>query len=251
MEKQGKPDKNKDIIDRILDIFEVNHSCYGSRRIVEELRGEDKIVNRKKVLRIMKQNALVPIQRKKRRVPGSIALAEADPNLLDRNFESIRPNEKWVTDITYIRMKKGWAYLSVILDCYGRKVVSWEMADRMKAELVVLTIDKALYTNKLTEPVIIHSDRGTQYGSTIVKEALKNKFIKKSMSGKASCYDNAVVESFFKTLKTDTKYKVYENIDEAKNNIFKYIEMYYNTKRRHSFNGYRTPDEVHKQYYNN
>lgn len=98
----------------------------------------------------MKQNVLVPIQRKKRRVSGSIALTEADPNLLDRNFESIRPNEKWVTDITYIRMKKGWAYLSVILDCNGRKVVSWEIADRMKAELVVLTINKALYTNKLT-----------------------------------------------------------------------------------------------------
>lgn len=193
----------------------------------------------------MKENALVPIQRKKRRAFGSIPLAEADPNLLDRDFSSIRPNEKWVTDITYLRTKKGWTYLSVIIDCFGRKVVSWEIADNMRAELVVTTINKALYTNKITETVIIHSDRGSQYGSSIVKEVMNNKHIMKSMSGKASCYDNAVVESFFKTLKGETKYLIYEDIEEANKNIFKYIEMYYNTKRRHSYNKYRTPDEVH------
>lgn len=198
----------------------------------------------------MKEKGLVPTQRKKRSVNKSVALAEADPNLLEQNFTSTRPNEKWVTDITYIRTREGWVYLSVIIDCFGRKVIAWELSDRMKAELVETTIKSALYKSKLDGTVIIHSDRGSQYGSSIVRETLKNANIEKSMSGKASCYDNAVVESFFKTLKTETNYKVYENIEEARKSIFIYIEMYYNTKRLHSYNGYCTPDEVHKQFYN-
>lgn len=166
------------------------------------------------------------------------------PNLLNQNFNACELNQVWVSDITYIYTREGWLYLSGILDLCSKKIVGWSMGERLTQELVIKALRQAILRRNPKDGIILHSDRGSQYAShDYVRLLTENNFVQ-SMSGKGNCYDNAVMESFFKTLKAELVYwEKYETIDDAKKSIFEYIEVYYNRKRMHSSIGYMNPEE--------
>lgn len=163
-------------------------------------------------------------------------------NLFAQNFNQEAPNRVWASDITYIPTGEGWLYLSAVIDLYSRNVVGWTMKERMTSRLATDAFNMALLNRN--PPVIHHSDRGSQYASEEFQNLLKEYEVQCSMSGKGNCYDNAVVESFFGTLKKELVYfENYKTRDEAKRSIFEYVEIFYNRKRRHSSLGYKTPVE--------
>jgi len=154
---------------------------------------------------------------------------KAHPNHLKQCFSAHKPNQSWVTDITYIRTYEGWLYLAVVLDLFSRRVIGWAMSHRMGTELVINALKMAYYKTKPTQEVILHSDQGAQFSSYDWQIALKTYHIKPSMSRRGNCYDNAVVESFFKTLKKEAvKKQIFITREEAKSTLFAYIEMFYN-----------------------
>ena len=166
-------------------------------------------------------------------------------NLLNRRFNVKRANAVWVSDITYIATKAGWVYLAVIIDLYSRQVIGWQVAEHMRAELVCQAVEIAKY-NRSCMPELFHSDRGSQYVSEELEDVLTG--VKISMSRKGNCWDNAVAESFFGTLKTEhTNHEVYKNLNEARMSLFKYIEGFYNRKRRHSTLGNVSPIQYEEQ----
>jgi transposase InsO family protein len=165
-------------------------------------------------------------------------------NKLNQNFIASKVDEKWVSDITYIWTKEGWLYLAVVLDLFSRKVVGWAMDNNMERGLVITALAMALQTRKPPKGLLHHSDRGSQYASNDYQQLLKNNKICCSMSRKGNCYDNAVMESFFATLKQELVYhRLYQNRKEARQDIFEYIEVWYNRKRMHSTLGYMSPHE--------
>lgn len=165
-------------------------------------------------------------------------------NKLNQEFSASRPNEKWATDITYIWTKEGWLYLAVVLDLFSRKVVGWSMDEAMEKDLVMNALTMALGARQPEKGLLHHSDRGSQYASTNYQKLLRDQKITCSMSRKGNCYDNAVVESFFSTLKQELVFhQQYLSRQHAKQDIFEYIEVWYNRKRRHSSLGYISPEE--------
>lgn len=233
------------LLDRIKHIYKDNKGRYGSPRIKKQLDKENLICSKNRISRLMNQNGIKARAKRKFKVTTDAqhrhAVAE---NVLRQDFSANGINQKWVSDITYIYTQEGWLYLSVILDLYSRKVVGWAMGDRINKDLVIKALLQAMCNRRITDGVILHSDRGVQYACHDYVHLIKeNKFIQ-SMSGKGNCYDNAVMESFFKTLKIEEVYwQRYLTRDEARKSIFEYIECYYNTKRMHSFLGYMSPQE--------
>jgi transposase InsO family protein len=166
------------------------------------------------------------------------------PNLLNRNFERELPNEAWCADITYIRTGEGWLYLAAVIDLCSRKIVGWSMADHLRAELCQDALGMALTQRRPDAGLLHHSDRGVQYACGDYRQMLEDKGLECSMSGRGDCWDNAVMESFFKTLKTELVYhRKFATRAEAMGAIFEYIEVFYNRKRRHSSLGYVSPEE--------
>lgn len=171
-------------------------------------------------------------------------------NILNQNFTSVRPMEVVTSDITYIPTKQGWLYLSVVLDVFNREILSWKTDNTLKKELVYEAVEKALKYRDKKEFMIFHSDRGLQYASNDVRKLLKDNQVVQSMSRKGNCYDNAITETFFKTLKTELIYhKTYESREEAELDIFNYIELFYNRKRLHSSLGFKSPVDFKNDYY--
>lgn len=171
----------------------------------------------------------------------SLPVAE---NKLNQEFSASRPNEKWVTDITYIWTKEGWLYLAVVLDLFSRKVVGWSMDETMEKDLVINALNMALRSRQPEKGLLHHSDRGSQYASSDYQKLLMDQQITCSMSRKGNCYDNAVVESFFSTLKQELVFhQQYQSRQHAKQDIFEYIEVWYNRRRRHSSLGYVSPED--------
>ncbi len=165
-------------------------------------------------------------------------------NKLNQDFTASKPNQKWVTDITYIPTKEGWLYLAVVLDLYSRKVVGWAMDEHMERSLVMSALRMALLARKPHKELLHHSDRGSQYASNDYQKLLDDNKITCSMSRKGNCYDNAVMESFFATLKQERVYhQHYQSRQQAKQDLFEYIEVWYNRKRTHSTLGYMSPEE--------
>ena len=163
-------------------------------------------------------------------------------NLLNRKFNVELPNKYWVGDISYIHTKQGWLYLATVIDLYSRAIVGWSLGDRITSSLVEDALSKAVWSRKPKKGLIFHSDRGSQYASISFQNLLKNYGIISSMSRKGNCWDNAVAESFFKIIKSELIYhKVYYTKEEARQDIFEYIETFYNTSRLHSKNGYMSP----------
>lgn len=202
--------------------------------------------NHKVVSALMKKHSIKPERRRKfRSTTDSKHDLKVDKNLLNRQFEVDTPNSAWVSDITYIETKEGWLYLAVFIDLYSRQIVGWSAKADMTVELVLAAYEEAR-TSTGAVPNLVHSDRGSQYASNAFRTALSNSNSMQSMSGKGNCWDNAVAESFFSTLKSEMIYRVatFETRDQAQFALFDYIEMFYNTKRLHSALGYLTPAEV-------
>ncbi len=196
----------------------------------------------------MKENGIAAKRRKKIKATTNsnhnLPVAE---NLLKRDFKASEPNQAWVGDITYVATDEGWLYLATCIDLYSRKVVGWSMSDRMTADIVVDAFRMALFRGKRGAPQVMHSDRGSQYASDAFRKELQIHGCKQSMSRKGDCWDNAVAESFFGTLKTElVHHEKYKTREAARLSIFDYIEMFYNRRRLHSYLNYLSPEEFEK-----
>ena len=251
--KNGPSDRwkeNESLLVEIMDIFEDSHETYGSPRITEELRARNKLVSRKRVAKIMQAAGIQARKRKKFVVTtDSKHNYPIVPNVIDRKFRATRPGEIWVSDLTYVRTKRGWLYLTVIIDLYDRKVIGWSMSTGLTAEETIIPAwFMAILHRPITRKLIFHSDRGVQYACEDFTRILKlNKLITRSMSRKGNCWDNAVAESFFKTIKIEWIYSMnYKNQEQATLSIFEWIESWYNRQRRHSALGYKTIEEFDK-----
>lgn len=224
---------------------------YGYRKIHCDLRdvGEPCGINR--VHRLMQHEGLKSQRgyRKPRYSKGYEPIVH--DNKLDRQFSPSQPNQAWVTDITYIRTHEGWLYLAVVIDLFSRLVVGWSMKSRITKELALDALLMALWRRSPKGKVLVHSDQGSQYTSHEWQAFLVQHGLQSSMSRRGNCHDNAVAESFFQLLKRErVKRKIYSTREEARSDIFEYIEMFYNVKRRHGFNGQRSPvdyEKFHKQ----
>ena len=222
-----------------------NAGTYGSPRVWRELRDEGERVSRKRVARLMKEEGLkgIPKRRFRRTTDSSHGLPVA-PNLLNRKFCADAPNRVWASDISYVRTWEGWLYLAVIIDLFSRRVVGWSIADNMRTELVLEALSRAVSLRRPPPGLMNHSDQGSQYASTDYRNALKKHRMVMSMSRKGDCWDNAAVESFFSTLKRELLYPgVWPTKSGARKCIASYIDDYYNTRRRHSSLDYVSPVE--------
>jgi transposase InsO family protein len=248
-----KPSKraveNQKLMEQIRQIHKKSKYTYGSPRVTEELKINYVHVSRRRVARLMQKAGIRSITKKK-----FVATTDSKhnypvaPNLLNREFRVEVPGKVWVSDITYIRTIEGWLYLTVIIDLFDRKVIGWSMSSTLKtSETIAPAWMMALMNRPLTDKLIFHSDRGIQYACSELKELIRNPQVIQSMSRKGNCWDNAVAESFFKTIKTEWIYRfVYTTKKQAVISVFEYIETWYNTQRRHSALNYLTPDEYGK-----
>jgi len=231
------------ITEEIRQEFRAHQGRYGSPRLHAELRDRGRSVARKRIARLMREAGLYAKRRRRqalttRRDPSH----PVAPNLLNREFTASAPNKKWVTDITSIPTMQGWLYLAVILDLYSRMVVGWSMSGNCDEELVEHALDQALARRRPKAGLLHHSDRGSQYTSKAYQACLEQAGIQSSMSRKGNCWDNAAMESFFGTVKDEcVGSTIYASHDEARSDLFTYMEVYYNRVRRHSTLGYVSP----------
>ncbi len=238
---------------RILEIIKFHHNkskaTYGLPRIYAAMRKEGFGINKKRIARLMKVNNIKAKTKRRFRVT-TVQNSKAQPseNLLNQNFTAASENKIWTGDITYVWTKEGWIYLAVVMDIYSRKIVGWLIDSSLSTELVIRALMMAVLHRNPERGIIFHSDRGSQYTSGSFRELLKNYGIVQSMSSTGNCYDNAVTESFFHTLKTELTYwEKYQTRDEAKGSIFEYIEINYNRRRLHSSLGYLSPVEFEEK----
>lgn len=234
--------------ERMKALFELSRCTYGFRRMQMTLKQEGIDCNHKNVIRLMKELNLAPkVKRKFRATTNSKHSLPVEPNRLERKFFAVRPNIAWVGDITYIWTDEGWLYLATVIDICSRKVKGWAMSERMLADLAVSALEMALTDIDVTAGILFHSDRGVQYASHAFKKVIKNNDMVHSMSRKADCWDNAVAESFFGTLKQELVYHTkFKTREEAKLALFDYIEVFYNRLRLHSTLNYQTPESVER-----
>ncbi len=228
---------------KIKAAFKKGRKNYGTRRIKRELKKQEIAVSRRRIGRLMREEDLrVKTKRKFKATTDSKHDKPIAPNLLDREFTVNTPDTVYVGDITYIPTREGWLYLAVVIDLFSRAVVGWSMDSHMKADLVNDAMLMATWKRKPANGLIFHSDRGSQYASDSYRKILKTHGVKASMSKKGDCWDNAVAESFFHTLKTELVHHCdFKTREEARSAIFEYIEVFYNRQRLHSANGYEAP----------
>ncbi len=238
------------LVVHIKAIHRRSRATYGAPRVHAELVAEGHYVGRRRVARLMREHGLVGIPKKRfRATTDSDHDAPIAPNLLERDFTASAPNRVWVGDITYLRTRRGWAYLAVLIDLYSRKVVGWSVADHMRTELVEDALHMAIATRAPASGVVHHTDRGVQYTSAPYQERLAQLGAKVSMSRKGDCWDNAVAESFFGTLEQELvgQSDRWEDVDAARAAVGDYIHHFYNAVRRHRTLGQRSPVEFEAQ----
>jgi putative transposase len=227
----------------VTAVHQKSRCTYGSPRVHAELRARGQRVGRKRVARLMSQHGLAA--RKKRRfvrTTDSRHHQPVAPNVLGRDFSPGQPNSTWATDITYVETGQGWLYLAVVMDLFSRKVVGWSMSEHIDRHLVLNALDMALEGRQPPRGLLHHSDRGSQYASADYQQALAARGIQCSMSRKGNCWDNAVVESFFSSLKLELVYTTrFATHAQARLALFEYLEVFYNRQRRHSSLGYLSP----------
>jgi putative transposase len=233
----------------IEDIHKASRGTYGSPRVLAQLKGLGFKLSKSRVERLMKKHGIRAKTRRKFRVTtDSKHSFPVAPNILERNFSPAEPNAAWGGDITYLRTKEGWLFLAVIIDLFSRQVVGWSMGERITRELTLNALRMALNRRNPGEGLIHHSDRGSQYACADYQKLLKARKIICSMSRKGNCWDNAVVESFFHSLKTECVYwEEFETREQARKRIFEWIEVFYNRQRIHSTLGYLTPIDFEKR----
>ena len=244
----GRPPSPRELADqalleRIRQLHVASRRTYGSPRIYRDLRADGVAVGRKRVERLMRQDGLSGTIKRRRgrttiRVPG-VRVAD---DLVRRDFRPSAPNTLWVADITYLRAWQGWLYLAVVVDCFSRRVVGWALEDHLRAELVVDALEQALHRRQPGRGLVHHSDQGSQYVSLAFGRRCRQAGIEQSMGGRRSAYDNAVCESFFKTLKSDLVDRhSWPTKPQLRTAVFDYIECFYNRQRRHSSLDYLSP----------
>ena len=251
---RARPSNTQRRVERIGEeakrAFEENHGSVGYRKVQKQLVAEGTDCCQETVRKTLtKQGLHAAVARKF--VPTTtdsdhdLPIAE---NLLDRDFTATRPNDKWVSDITYIRTDEGWLYVTVVIDLFSRKVVGWSMDDHMRASIVMKAFNMAVAHRRPTSDLLFHSDRGSQYAADVFRDRLAFLNVTQSMSRKGNCWDNAPAESFFGRLKTEwSSRNRYRTREEAKRSIYFYIEMFYNSKRRHATLGYLSPNNFEDQ----
>jgi transposase InsO family protein len=234
----------------IREVFTESGESYGSPRVRRELRARGTTVSKRRVERSMRAMGLTPPRPRKVRKTTVRNPADAVAlNLLDRDFTASRPNERWVTDITYVWTDEGWAYLAVILDLFSRAVVGWALDSTLETSLVDRALNAALTHRRPARGLLHHSDRGCQYTSHHYRSRLSDLGISVSMSRKGNCWDNAVAESFFASLKNELIHRrSWSSRLELRSALFEYLEVFYNRRRLHSFLDYKSPTQFEQDF---
>ena len=240
-----REEENRVLINQIKVVHQECRQVYGSPRMTVELKARGLVCSINRIAKLMKENQIAAkTKRKFKATTVSRHKFPITPNLLNQSFLIPNKNRVWASDITYVWTKEGWLYLAMVLDLHSRSIVGWAMGDRLQRDLVMDAFKQAVQRRRPEAGLIFHSDRGVQYACSDFRELLAGQSITQSMSGKGNCYDNAVSESFFKTLKTELIYfSRFQTRAEAKSEIFEYIEIFYNRQRRHSSLGYLSPAE--------
>jgi putative transposase len=235
---------NQQLLEKIEVVHTESHETYGSPRVYHELKAQGVACSENRVARLMRLHHIRAKQTKRYKVTTRRNKAHpVAPNLLKRNFVAHRPDQVWLADITYIPTLEGWLYLATILDLYTRRIVGWAMSDRMTSDLTISTLEMAISQRQPDPGLIHHSDQGSQYTDGTYQALLKDHGIRASMNGVGSWYDNAPMESFFGTLKSELVHHcAYHTRDEAKADLFFYIEAFYNRRRLHSALDYLSPE---------
>jgi putative transposase len=242
--------KDQTLLIDIKAVFDASDQTYGAGRIGQELREQGTRVGKNRVWRLMKQHGLrVKTTKRFKVTTNSDHKRPVAPNLVQRNFTAEAPDRLWTGDITYIWTAEGWLYLAVVLDVFSRRIVGWRMDKRMTDNLVITAFNNALVRRRPASGLIFHSDRGSQYCSKRFQTLVKGAGGIQSMSGTGCCYDNAITESFFGTLKRELVHHCFfKTRAEAQGRIFRYIEGFYNRRRRHSALGYQAPENYERLF---
>lgn len=235
--------ENDQLVMKIRQIHQGSRELYGSPRITQELRAQGYHYNEKRIARLMRLGRVAAKTKRRFKVTTTskhkLGVAR---NLVNRDFTAPGPNRLWASDITYIWTGEGWLYLLVIMDVYSRRIVGWSMSRRLTQELAIQALRQALWRRRPLPGCVFHSDQGSQYAGCEFRKLMGQYGFIQSMSGSGNCYDNAIMETFFHTLKTELVYfERYGTRDEAGRSIFEYIEVYYNRQRRHSSLNYKSP----------
>lgn len=239
---------NEQLLTDIRRIHEEARQAYGSLKTWKALNAQGIVCGKHRVAQLRRTNGIEARRRLRFKVTTNSKNTQwIAPNLLNRCFQAQRPNQIWVGDVTFIATRAGWLYLAVLLDLYSRKVIGWSMSERIDKRLVLDALDMALLRRKPDREVLHHTDRGAIYGSDEYRGKLSTHQLTPSMSRKADCYDNAVAESFFSTLKNElTCGSIFESRNRARTEIFKYIEVFYNRERIHQSLNYITPERMER-----
>lgn len=243
--------ENERITGRIRSFHLLSDCSYGSPRIWRDLRDAGESLGKNRVARLMQRAGLQAVRRRRRPVDqGARPESALAANVLDRQFEAGAPDRKWVADFTYVDTAEGWLYLAVVLDLFSRRVVGWSMKPEMSAQLVIDALLMALWRRGKPRELLHHSDQGSQYAAEDFQRLLVHHGIRCSMSRKGDCWDNAAMESFFASLKKERVYRRsrYRTRDEARADLFDYIERFYNPLRRHSTLGHVSPVQFEQQF---
>jgi putative transposase len=236
------------LVKEIKTIFKSKRKHYGYPRVHQELLKKGFKISKNTVAKLMRVNGLSALKKKRYNKQDKSSFFKAE-NILEQNFQSEEPNKKWVSDITYLKTKGGFVYLCVVMDLFSRRIIGHYVEKKMETNLVLNAFKQAQFKRGLLmKGLIFHTDQGSQYKSAAFQSYLKQLGVISSMSGKGNCYDNAVVESFFHTLKHELGNKIpFADIEETKRTVFEYIEIYYNLERSHSSLNYTSPMAYEKQ----
>ena len=245
--KNRKPSKRQlddmVLLSHIRSQFELSHETYGSPRMHVELCEDGVPVGRHRVARLMRDNGMKALQKRRyKKTTDSDHGGLVAPNLLDQDFDCDGSDQKWGVDISYIWTREGWLYLAIVLDLYSRRIIGWETSDRLKKDLAIAALKRAIAMRQPPPGLIHHSDRGSQYCSYDYRKLLTATGMHSSMSGKGNCYDNSMVETVFKTIKSELVWRTsFQTRRLATNGLGRYIDGFYNPIRRHSALGYKSP----------
>lgn len=243
--ESSREQENQKLIEKIRETHKASRGCYGSIRVFRKLKKDGRRCGKNRVARLMRKEGIKSKRRRKfRATTNSRHSFPVAPNLLERNFDVDAPNKVWASDITYIPTDEGWLYLATVMDLSSKRIVGWSMDNQITRKLAIDALEMAIHQRKPQSGLIHHSDRGSQYASSDYQDLLNANGIRCSMSRKGDCWDNAVMESFYSTLKMElTHHCSYRSRDEARREIFEYIEVFYNRQRMHSSLDYLTPTE--------
>lgn len=243
--REASPRQRRDMVllAHIRAQFVTSHETYGSPRMHVELKEDGLVVGKHRVARLMRDNGLKARQKTRfKKTTDSDHAGPVAPNLLDQDFQAERPDQKWAVDISYIWTAEGWLYLAIVLDLFSRRIIGWAISDRMKKDLAMKALQRAIDLRQPSAGVIHHSDRGSQYCSGDYRKLLSGNGFVVSMSGRGNCYDNAMVETVFKTIKSELVWRTsFTSRDQATKAVGHYIDGFYNPTRRHSSLGYQSP----------